>query len=72
MSCDRDCAEFHGNLWEEPHVQTRKFCRVGPGKVGEQDAGQTKVQIQRLGSKSGDLPTGLRIGVTIVVSYESG
>lgn len=72
MSCDRDCAKFYGNQWEEPHIQTRRFCRVGPGKVGEQDAGQTKVQVQRLGSKREDLPTGHRIGVMIVVSYESG
>lgn len=49
------CAESHGNPSEEPHIQTRSFHRACPGEVAEQEgyAGQTELQVQRLGTRAG-------------------
>lgn len=45
---------------------------AGPGEVEEQEAGQTKLQVQRCVGKSEDLQTVPRSGGDMVMSYESG
>ena len=69
MACNRDWCRIPWQSVGGAHIQTRRFCRAGPGEVGE-DAGQTKLQVQRLGGE--DVQTVHRIRVRMVMSCESG
>ena len=50
MACHQDLCRIPWQSVGGAHIQTRRFCRAGPREVGE-DAGQAKLQVQRLGSE---------------------
>ena len=70
VACNRDLCRIPWQSLGGAHIQTRRCCRAGPCEV-EEDAGQTKLQVQRLGGEQ-DIQTVHRIRGRMVMSCESG